>query len=514
MLPHLRLRATSQLLAFAGFVAVALLVLALHLYHFRDINYRDDELRTIHAGQVMSPREVIQWMSIDIHPPLWRVSATSWVAAFGVSEPVTRWLSSLYSVLALAMIFRLGRDLFDAQTGIFAALILGTHALFMFYGHEFRPYPLLTFWIAGMHLTFWRWLRRPAFRSGLLYVIFGAGALYTHFFTVYVIAAQMLAFVLLVRWRPHLYLQVVGLWLAIGLAFGGWLPSFLHSFLVTKPGGIDYGIDAELVNTRLIYTIVQMQPYSLGNLLLPAALLIPLRRILPKRAYQEYPLRFGSFGVTWYFAIIVGFIVVAAFLTDRVIGVLTDRNLLATTSALAVIAAVGIRAFPWQMRLVAVALLLHSGLTNFQRYERAEPFQQELAFMEPAIQAGDPVIISVDNGFGVYFAHAYYLLGKLPEQVTRDKLFYLTAGSPRVNLPEDLPNAVTDASAESLAQFRALVDDAERVWWITSSAQVDYAEVYIDVLEEDYTLVRSESFDDLERYERVYSIKEYNGSAD
>lgn len=194
----------SRLHTLAVSLAFALLVIAiaaLHSHHFSGANYRDDEIRTVHAGMMMSPVEVMRWMSADIHPPLWRVAATSWVALFGPDEPVTRFSSTLFAVLALALIYRLGADVFDAQTGLIAALILGCHTLFMFYGHELRPYGLLMVCVIGLHLTFLRWLKRPSFKIALLYVICGAGALYTHFFALYVIAAQGVALVAVTRWK-------------------------------------------------------------------------------------------------------------------------------------------------------------------------------------------------------------------------------------------------------------------------------------------------------------------------
>src|SRR5215216_5920597 len=131
-------RNAKTLAAYLAFALIALLVIGLQAYHFSRLNYRDDEIRTVHAGMTMSIPQVVQWMSADIHPPFWRVTATSWVALFGAAEPITRFLSLLYSALALAVFYRLMRDLFDAPAALLATL-LGTHALYLFYAGEFRP---------------------------------------------------------------------------------------------------------------------------------------------------------------------------------------------------------------------------------------------------------------------------------------------------------------------------------------------------------------------------------------
>jgi len=74
----------------AAFALLALALVALASWHFADANYRDDEIRTTHAGMTMTVSEVLVWMSVDIHPPLWRVTATEWVRAFGPDEHVAR----------------------------------------------------------------------------------------------------------------------------------------------------------------------------------------------------------------------------------------------------------------------------------------------------------------------------------------------------------------------------------------------------------------------------------------
>src|SRR5688572_12487984 len=96
----------TRFVAWAIFALIALGILALQVMHFSGRNYRDDEIRTVHAGMTMSVPEVVQWMSFDIHPPLWRVSGTEWVSAFGPAETISRFESALYSLLSLAFLYR------------------------------------------------------------------------------------------------------------------------------------------------------------------------------------------------------------------------------------------------------------------------------------------------------------------------------------------------------------------------------------------------------------------------
>lgn len=137
-------------------VLILLAIVAFQISHFRGVSFRDDEIRTVHAGLTLSVTEVVQWMSVDIHPPLWRIFATSWVRLFGVDEAVARFSSVLTLALALALFYRALRDSFDGRVALAGLLVFGTHALILYYGHELRPYAALLLWTSALHLLFLR----------------------------------------------------------------------------------------------------------------------------------------------------------------------------------------------------------------------------------------------------------------------------------------------------------------------------------------------------------------------
>jgi uncharacterized membrane protein len=501
----------TRALVVVGFALLVVVLVALQSWHFSGANYRDDEIRTTHAGMTMTIPEVITWMSVDIHPPLWRVSATTWVGLFGPDEPITRWLSSLYTALALAFLFRLALDLFDGQTALLAVFVLGTHALFMFYSHELRPYAALILWTNALHLAFVRWLRRPSFRYALLYVLFGTAALYTHFFALYVIAAQAVALVVLARWKPGVYVRAAGLFALAGLSFAGWLPSFLHSFLVTKPGGVDYGISGDLLTPSYLYNLLQLRPATIGNVLVGFAVLLALTALwrTRRRMTGDPVFRFGTAWRTLYFVVIGGAVFALVLLSDRWVDVLTRRNLLILIPPLAMLAAIGLRALPIQARLVAVILIALPAVDEFIQYEDVQPYREIADLIEPTYEAHEPVIISVDNGTGAYFAFAYYLMDRMPGRLTQNDMDYLTLGEMRVNLPEAPLNVIEDDSAASEAQFRDLIDDASRVWWVTSDHEPPQAETFRRILEANYTLADTTTIDEVERYGAAYRVDVY-----
>lgn len=479
----------ARLVVMMAPVLIILFVIGWQVTNFRDLSFRDDEIRTVHAATLMSPVEVVRWMSVDIHPPLWRVFATTWVQLFGVNEPVVRFSSALTLALALAAFYRVMRDSFDGRTAVMALIVLGAHGLVLYYGHELRPYAALLLWTSLLHLMLLRWLKRPGLRYALLLVLVGAAALYTHFFALYVILAQTVAVVILARPHRNIYAKYLSLALLTGIAFAGWLPSFLHSFLVTKPGGVDYGIESGIGSLTSIYSVLQVQPSPLANLLQGLAVLVPLGFLTRHITSDAAQFRFRPFWRQWYWLIIAGTVLVGAVVTNRWVDVLTQRNLVVVVPALAALTAVGLRVLPWQAQLVALALLAGPTLTRFPAYERVLPFTEVANIIVPRYADDVPVIISVDDGPGDYFALAYTLMDRLSGRIEQSDMLYLTEGTPRVNLPEPMRDPVTAATPVTLDRLTQLVESTDQVWWVTSGYEPDYAPEFRAQLEQDFVRV-------------------------
>nr|MBP8974589.1 glycosyltransferase family 39 protein [Anaerolineae bacterium] len=278
-----RLERSATLLLAA---ALLLALTALHTYHFHGRNFREDEIYTVHAAQIMDTSEVVQWIGTGgVHPAGWRVIAVWWVQALGeagLTEPVVRHFSTLVTLLALALVWRLGADLGGWAVGGYAAFVLGTLPFAQFYMGEFRPYGALVLVTAGSTLALLRWVRRPTFARALLFVIFGVAALQTHYYAGYALAGLAVAFGLLVRWERGLYLRALGLFVAIGLSFSAWLLPLAHRFLVGG-GGVTYAMPSDWRFFRQLHDQMMLEPVAMGRLLLIVGALVVLGAVAGQR---------------------------------------------------------------------------------------------------------------------------------------------------------------------------------------------------------------------------------------
>ena len=136
----------------------------------------------------------------DIHPPLYYYLLHIWATLAGTSELALRWLSLAAGVLLVAVIYSLGKRLFNSQVGVFAAVLAAVSPFLLYYSQEARMYSQVTFLAA---LSFYLFLRlissrvddipRSKLRRALpitCYVLVTAAMLYSHYFSFTILVAQ------------------------------------------------------------------------------------------------------------------------------------------------------------------------------------------------------------------------------------------------------------------------------------------------------------------------------------
>ncbi len=183
----------------------------------------------------------------DVHPPLWFSFFWVWRHLAGDSEFAGRMQALLFSLITLAMTYRIGRDWFGkARYGLFSLAILGVSAYFLDYALEIRPYALVMLLAAVSMGLFARWIKRGTWRLAVAYGVVTAIMFYVHYFLAFLVVVQILYF-LLSRPSRRLLTQGIG---AAALAFVlwlPWLPSFLNQVGVLRglaqQAGQSYGLN-------------------------------------------------------------------------------------------------------------------------------------------------------------------------------------------------------------------------------------------------------------------------------
>lgn len=158
----------------------------------------------------------------ELNPPGYYLAINAWSRLVGGSPYTLRAWSLLLGMLALAFVYRAGRDLVSPWAGVSAALALGLSSFFVQHLYEGRAYMQMTLFAAAVFWSYWRLTTGQRLTIGLggLFVASLAGLLYTHYMAAFVVAALGLYHLLFVSKDTRWW----GIALLAGLALAAFLP--------------------------------------------------------------------------------------------------------------------------------------------------------------------------------------------------------------------------------------------------------------------------------------------------
>jgi uncharacterized membrane protein len=154
--------------------------------------------------------------AMDVHPPAYFALLHMWMELAGRSEFALRYLSTIFSLLTVALLWRFAAVMVESippirinrsyfgrlknKFPLFTALLAALSPMYVAYGQEVRSYAMITFLALASTFSLWRLLFGDA-RLGspkkrlillLSYISLTTACLYTHYFTVFLLLFQNL----------------------------------------------------------------------------------------------------------------------------------------------------------------------------------------------------------------------------------------------------------------------------------------------------------------------------------
>ena len=176
-----------------GLLLAGLLV---RLYHLEIPSLQLDELKTAMRSN-HSFLETLNLIRHSAFPPLYYALMNLWVGIFGNSEWALRLPSAVFSGMTVIVIYKLGRDLFNKDVGLFCALLLVFSPFAVNYAQFAKMYALFWFLSAAAFLFFWRFLKGQGARSYKFYIIASILCCYTMYTGYLLLIAQNVIFLIL-----------------------------------------------------------------------------------------------------------------------------------------------------------------------------------------------------------------------------------------------------------------------------------------------------------------------------
>ncbi|HUZ78162.1 MAG TPA: glycosyltransferase family 39 protein [Chloroflexota bacterium] len=177
----------------SGYCSIAVLLLAfgLRVYHLDfQASLSDDALGLTLARH--NPLSLFSITSSEPFPPTFYVVLSVWTRLAGDSEFAGRFLSVLFSMLAVAVLFATGRALVGQPGGLIAAFLLAVDPFDIFFAQEVRMYTMVVlFSLVSAYLAYNLLLQRH--ERWLLYALASIAAAMTHAFALLVLFGQDVA---------------------------------------------------------------------------------------------------------------------------------------------------------------------------------------------------------------------------------------------------------------------------------------------------------------------------------
>ena len=126
-------------------LAVLLLASALRIHDLNAQGMWGDEGWSIWLARGASPREIMSMVITDQHGPVFSFLLRGWFEIAGPTVLGLRWLTVLFSIASVALLYRLGARLFMPLAGVGAALAFALMDKHVVLTQEVRGYPITFF---------------------------------------------------------------------------------------------------------------------------------------------------------------------------------------------------------------------------------------------------------------------------------------------------------------------------------------------------------------------------------
>lgn len=433
--------------------AIVLIGAFLRVYHLATQSLSGDEAFSFWISTLSLPQTVHYAATIDVHPPLYYFILHYWMLLFGTSAFAMRLLSALFGVLAIPMIYVVGRQLFNKEVGLLGALILAVSSFNVLYSQDARMYSLMVFLGLLSTYFFLRFLQQSNNRVAAAYILSTTLLLYTHVYGWFVVIAQNIWVVALLlsrnrtlRPRSWVALQVI-----IVLLFVPWIGIFVSQIsTVQRAPWIQMPTLTTLTQTFTLYSGTELLLILFFGLSLLSLFTYTKKNAsvdwkAPLKALKSYSLvaRTPDVRSVLFLALLIFTLNAVPFAMSRFYAsIYGDRYTIAASVALYLLVAAGIRNISHnyaKFAVIAVIVLLSAVPLQAYYTTTAPQAREAVNFVDQNLRSGDLVLLSPGDHWPVirYYNHKAMNLTLLGNTVSstadRMKILYsATNGHSRV----------------------------------------------------------------------------------
>lgn len=192
----------------------------LRFYDLGHNSFWTDEIKSIGDASRLTMENFFS-PSSNAHPKLYFLLLHFWMK-FGEGEFYLRSISVIFGLLLIVATYLLGKEIYTAKIGAFAALAVAFSPFHLLYDRELRMYSLFAFLSIFSLYFFLRSLRDNKRSSWIMYTLFTFLTMYTHYHAFLLIFAEYVYLCLNLKKFKRLLLKVIAANAVSGIIFMPW----------------------------------------------------------------------------------------------------------------------------------------------------------------------------------------------------------------------------------------------------------------------------------------------------
>ncbi|WP_293891787.1 glycosyltransferase family 39 protein [Flavobacterium sp.] len=162
------------------------------LFRFYKLDFQSLWIDEIFTVNIADPKYDFQFIYAflrdhDPHPPLYYFLVHIFFLLFGYTTLVLKLFSAILGILGIFSIFYAGKELITKKVGLIAAFLTSINYFQIYYSQEGRMYSLLFFTTCIALYTLIKFLKKPNYKTMILFVIGSSLMIYSQFFGVFVL---------------------------------------------------------------------------------------------------------------------------------------------------------------------------------------------------------------------------------------------------------------------------------------------------------------------------------------
>lgn len=221
-------------------ISIIILASFLRIYAIDRESLWADELFSVNVVDT-DVNKIIETTANDTHPPLYYLILYYWMKLFGDSESSIRFPSVIFSIISVYIIYLIGKNMFNKETGILSAFILSISLFSIRYSQDARFYSLLVLMVLLSNYYFISIIQERKYgkdRNKIHiagYIIFTTATLYTHNYGLFYLIFQNIYYIFIYRKdiRQWIFAQF-----SILLLFSPWIQVLKRQIILTETGKI------------------------------------------------------------------------------------------------------------------------------------------------------------------------------------------------------------------------------------------------------------------------------------